>query len=219
MMSQGAAVHSEPALPTIDAPKLLCELDPWGRTFLSNLGDLILRREPPPLELTAQPIPVAPDKFIRIGIDGWHFVESGAYHLAILTALYFLSTLPFRHAPQLQSPFRDTKIEYYPLTDYLPPINTGKREDVKSRKGEPKLAKQEILSVPPEPDNKRQTIKTPPPIKLQQDVSLPNIVAWTPVPAQQPIAASARSVSKLAIPQLDVPVIEPTPDVSKVHAR
>jgi len=218
-MSEGAAVRSEPDLTPTNPPGLLCELEPWHRTFLRNLGDFMLRREPPPLELTAEPVPVAPDKFIRTGIDSWRFAESGAYHLAVLTAVYFLSTLPFHHALPLQSPFRDTKVEYYPLSDYLPPINTGKREAVKSRKGEPKMAKQEILSVPPEPDNKRQTIITPPKVKLQQDVALPNIVAWTPVPAQQPIAASARQVSKLTIPQFEVPVVEPAADVSKVHAK
>jgi len=53
---------------------------------------------------------------------------------------------------------------------------------MKSRKGAPKLAKQEILSVPPEPDNNHQTIITPPKVKLTHDVPLPNIVAWTPVP-------------------------------------
>lgn len=216
-MSEGAAVRSEPDLSTMNPPGLLCELEPWHRTFLRNLGDLVLRRAPPPLELTAEPVPIGPDKFIRTGIDSWRFAESGAYHLAVLTAVYFLSTLPFHHAPPLESPFQNTKVEYYPLSDYLPPINTGKSEAVKSRKGEPKLAKQEILSVPPEPDNRRQTIITPPKVKLQQDVALPNIVAWTPVPAQQPIAASARQVSKLTIPQFDVPVIEPAADVSKVH--
>ena len=44
---------------------------------------------------------------------------------------------------------------------------------MKPRKGAPKLAKQEILSVPPEPDNNHQTIVTPPKVKLKQDVRCP----------------------------------------------
>ncbi len=90
---------------------------------------------------------------------------------------------------------------------------------MKSRKGEPKLAKQEILSVPPEPDNNHQTIVTPPKVKLDHDVKLPNIVAWTPVPAAQPIAASAQSVSQLKVPQFDVQVVAPTADISQLKSK
>ena len=46
---------------------------------------------------------------------------------------------------------------------------------MKPRQGAPKLAKQEILSVPPEADNNHQTIVTPPKVKLNHDVALPNI--------------------------------------------
>jgi TonB family protein len=90
---------------------------------------------------------------------------------------------------------------------------------MKPRKGAPKLAKQEILSVPPNPDNNHQTIVTPPNIKLKQDVALPNIVAWTPVPAAQPIAASARSASQRKVPQLEPQVVGPAADVSQVKPK
>ncbi len=204
----------------IDPPELLCELEPWHRPFLRNLGDLFFRREPPPLEITAQPVPVPPDTFIRTGIGPRRFVESGAYHVAIVVAIYILCTLPFFHrSQQLPSPFENTRIEYSPLSDYLPPLNTGRAQTTKPRKGEPKLAKQEILSLPAEADNKRQTIITPPKVKLQQDIPLPNIVAWTPIPAAQPIAASSQSVAKLTLPQFDIPVVEPRADVSKLKTR
>lgn len=219
MMSDGSAVRSEMSVSQTDAPVLLRELEPWPRVFLRNFRDLF-RSEPPPLELTAEPVPVGPDAFIRTGIGPRRFLESYGYHIAFIVAVYLICTLPFfNRTVKLQSPFENTKIEYQPLSDYLPPINTGRPTTPKPRKGEPKLAKQEILSVPPQPDNANQTIITPPKIKLQQDVALPNIVAWTPVPAQQPIAASSRSVSKLTLPQFDVPVVEPTADVSKLRAK
>ena len=209
---QEAAAH--------DCPVLLCELEPWHRVFLRNLGDLILRREPPPLEITSTPVPLRRNYFIKTGIDASRFAESYAFHIAVITVVYVLCSLPaFQRAPQLRSPFQNTQITYYPVSDYLPPINTAAKATMKPRKGAPKLAKQEILSVPSAPDNKHQTIVTPPKIKLQQDIKLPNIVAWTAVPAAQPVAASARSVSQLQVPQLTPEVIAPTADVSKLHEK
>jgi TonB family protein len=218
MMSQGTAARPDPKNPLTDVPFLLWELPPWHRGFFRNLADLF-RSAPPPLELTAEPIPVGPDTFIRTGINPRRFAESGAYHIALVVAVYVICTLPLLHrAPQLRSPFENTKVEYYPVSEYLPPVNTGKTDAPKSRKGSPKLAKQEILSVPPQPDNAKQTVITPPKIKLQQDVALPNIVAWTALPGQ-PIAASSQAVNKLTVPQFDMPVVEPRADVSKLRAN
>jgi TonB family protein len=219
-MSESTVVQAQRDVSAHEAPVLLCELEPWGRVFFRNLADVLLGREPAPVEITAQPVPVRRDYFIRTGIDPERFFESYAGHIAFLTAVYILCTIPlFRHTPKLESPFENSRVEYYPVSEYLAPIQTGKRADMKPRKGAPKLAKQEILSVPPEPDNNHQTIVTPPKIKLQQDVRVPNIVAWTQVPAAQPIAASARSASQLKVPQLDPQVVGPAADVSQVKPK
>ncbi len=94
--------------------------------------------------------------------------------------IYVASTSAWFNRPvKLDSPFANTAVDHYALSEYLPPINTGPRGQAKPRKGAPKLAKQEILSVPPNPDNTHQTIVTPPNVKLNHDVPLPNIVAWT----------------------------------------
>src|SRR5664280_53815 len=130
-------------------PALLCEMEPWHRVLLRNLGDLLLRREPPPLEITAQPVTLRPGYFIRTGIDAYRFAESYAGHIAFIIVVYLVCTLPlFNRSPKLQSPFENTKVEYYPVSEYLPPIDTASKAPMKSRKGAPKLAKQEILSVP-----------------------------------------------------------------------
>jgi TonB family protein len=201
-------------------PALLSELEPWHRVFLRNLGDFVLRREPPPVEVTALPVALRPGYFIRTGIDAYRLAESYAGHIAFVIALYLVCTLPFfNRAPKLQSPFENTKVAYYPVSEYLPPLNTASEAQVKPRKGEPKLARQEILSVPPEPDNNHQTIVTPPKVKLDHDVKLPNIVAWTPVPAAQPVAASAQSVSQLKVPQFETQVVAPTADVSQLKSK
>ena len=149
-MSDGTIDQPQRELSAHEAPSLLCELEPWGRVFLRNLGDLLLRREPPPVEITAQPVPLRPGYFIRTGIDAERFFESYAGHLAFITVVYILCTIPLlRRAPQLRSPFDNTKVEYYPVSEYLPPIQTGNKAAMKPRRGAPKLAKQEILSVPP----------------------------------------------------------------------
>jgi TonB family protein len=201
-------------------PALLCELEPWHRVFFRNLGDLLLHRQPPPVETTAQPVALRPGYFIRTGIDAYRFAESYAGHIAFIIVVYLVCTLSFfSRPPKLQSPFENTKVEYYPVSEYLPPINTASEAPMKPRQGAPKLAKQEILSVPPEADNNHQTIVTPPKVKLNHDVALPNIVAWTPVPAAQPIAASARPVSQLKVPQFDPQVVSPTADVSQLKSK
>ncbi len=214
-MSGVTGVRSQREAATADSPVLLRELEPWHRVFLSNLGDLLLRREPPPFATTTKPVALRRDYFIKTGVEPTRFLESYSGHVAFIALIYLICTLPFfNRTPQLHSPFENTKVEYYPLSEYLPPINTAAKAQMKPRKGAPKLAKQEILSVPANPDNTHQTIVTPPKIKLDHDVAVPNIVAWTPVPAAQPLAASARSVSQLKVPQLQPDVVAPTADVS-----
>jgi len=202
-----------------DAPVLHYELEPWWRVFWRNLTDFILRREPAPVETTSQPIPVPEEKWVDTELGPRHFLESYGGHIALVVVIYILSTAAWFNRPvKLESPYANTTVDHYALSDYLPPINTGPRGEAKPRKGQPKLAKQEILSVPPNPDNNRQTIVTPPNIKLNRDVPLPNIVAWTNIPGQ-PIAASQKQLSQLKMPQFTPQVVEPAADVSKLKSR
>ena len=218
-MSEGSAAEVASHAGLHEAPTLNYELEPWGRTFARNLADLLLRREPPPLELTSEPAPVPPDTFVDTGLNWRTIAESYAGHIAFVAIVYFISVTLFQRPVKLESPFQNTAVSYYPVSEYLPPINTGQQGAAKPRKGEPKLAKQEILSVPPNPDNYRQTIVTPPQVKLNKDVPLPNVVAWTPVPAAQPIAASSPKVSQLKIPQFQQQVVEPSADVSGLKPK
>ena len=218
-MSEVAAARVKPEAATVEPPVLLRELEPRHRVFLGNLGDTLLRREPPPVETTATPIPVPQGYFIQTGVNLWRVAESYGGHIAFVVMVYLVCTLPFfNRAPKLV-PVQNNEISYYPVSEYLPPINTAAKAAMKPRHGAPKLAKQEILSVPPNADNNHQTIVTPPKVKLDHDVALPNIVAWTPIPSTQPVAASARSVSQLRAPQLDPDVVPPAADVSKLHDK
>jgi TonB family protein len=218
-MPEVTAPQAQEDIASHDAPALHYELEPRLRVFWRNLTDLVARREPPPLETSSQPVPVPPETWIRTGLDARHYLESYGYHIAFIVVVYFVSTSSFfNRQVQLQSPLENTAVDHYALSEYLPPINTGPRGEAKPRKGQPKLAKQEILSVPPNPDNNHQTIVTPPQVKLNHDVPLPNIVAWTNIPGQ-PIAASSRQLSQLKLPQFAPQVVEPTADISKLKSK
>ncbi len=65
-------------------------------------------------------------------------------------------------------------------------------------KADPEIARQPIISVPPEADNRSQTIVTPPNVKLKRDLALPNIVAWS-------------DKDKEERPRLDIPAVPLTP--------
>jgi TonB family protein len=215
MMSEVTAARTQQEPASADSPVLLRELESWPRAFFRNLGDLVFRREPPPVEISAKPVELRRDYFIKTGIAPVRFLESYSGHIAFVIAVYLVCTLPFfNRQPLLQNPAENTSLQYVPVSDYLPPINTAAKQQMKARKGAPKLAKQEILSVPANPDNTHQTIITPPKVKLNKDVALPNIVAWTPIPSTQPVAASARSVSQLTVPQFQPEVVAPTADLS-----
>jgi TonB family protein len=202
-----------------DAPTLYFELEPRFSVFRRNLSDLLLRREPPPIETTSEPVPIPEEKWISVNLGPRHILESYGYHIALIIVIYVASTSSwFSHPVKLESPYAHTEVDHFALSEYLPPINTGPRGEAKPRKGEPKLAKQEIISVPPNPDNLRQTVVTPPNIKLNRDVPLPNIVAWTNIPAP-PVAAANRQLSQLKLPQFAPQVVEPTADVSKLKSR
>ncbi|HEY1732472.1 MAG TPA: TonB family protein [Terriglobales bacterium] len=213
-MSEVTAARTQQEAAIADSPVLLRELEPRHRVFLRNLGDLLFRREPPAVDITARPAELRPDYFIKTGIAPVRFLESYGGHIAFVIAVYLICTLPFFNRPPEVKPVENSHIEYVPLGDYLPPMNTAEKQQMKPRKGAPKLARQEILSVPANPDNSHQTIVTPPKIKLAHDVPMPNIVAWTSIPAAQPVAASARSVSQLTVPQFTPDVVAPTADVS-----
>jgi len=219
-MSEGTAAQTMAEEGLHEAPSLQYELEPWGRVFRRNLADLIFRREPPPLELTSEPGPVPADIFVDKNLNWRKIAESYGGHIVFVAVVYVVTVAFFQRQPvQLQSPFENKEISYYPVSEYLPPINTGHKGLTKERKGQPKLAKQEILSLPPNPDNREQTIVTPPQVKLNKNVAVPNIVAWTAVPSRQPIAASSTSVAQLKIPEFQQQVVEPRADVSGLKPK
>ena len=202
---------------TLAPPTLLVEQEPWARTFSHNLADLLARRKPGAAEISSSPGEFWPDVFVSSYIPWRRLGESVGYHVAaIAIVLGLIHIWPHPIQPTRMAAFDPESVIYYPASEYLPPLDTGKRS-ANPRKGDPAPAKQPILSVPPEADNRRQTIITPPNVKLDHDVPLPNIVAWGNSNIPIPMAATART--SLNLPAVPVSVVPPSADVNTASSR
>lgn len=195
-------------------PRLLLELEPWWPTFRRNLADFLLRREPKPVQVTSRPGAYWPDVFVSRRVPPRSLAASGLYHIALVAVLYALPSWWLLQLPPPQAGPERKPLAYYDVSEYLPPVNNGSAPAKVARKGKPAYAPQVIISAPDHPDNFSQTIVDPStPVKLPQNVPMPNLVIWTPVPAAAPVAASAGN--RLRLPAMPVSVVAPPPDPGK----
>jgi TonB family protein len=205
------AVAAEPETASEGELTLLPHLEPWGWNFLRNLRDTFLLRGAPAVDITAPPGEFWPDVFVRRALPWRGFFESGFGHVVVIAGIWGLSSIwPTR--PQLTPvhTFDRSQVIYFSPSEYLPPLETGDVKPSESRQPDPEYAKQPILSVPPEADNHRQTIVSPPEVRLSQDIATPNIVAWGDHSVPVPLAATERDAP--AVNSLTVPVVAPPPD-------
>jgi TonB family protein len=199
-------------------PRLLPDLEPWGRTFRRNLADTLLRRRPPAVRISSSPAPFWPDVFVHQRLPWGAFVESILYHLIVFAAAWGIMPLfpQPRHVVQVRR-FDPADVIYYSPSEYLPPLDTGRPHLAKPSQGDPEFARQPILSVPPESDNRHQTIVTPPEVKINHDVELPNLVAWGDHTVPVPGAALERNNPRL--PVLPNQIVAPAPEVDRTSNR
>lgn len=198
------------------APTLLITLEPWHRVFLRNLRDSLWPHRQPQVSLSL----VSPtaefwdDVFVHSRLPWGRFVESAIFHTAAIMVLWSSAQL-WPAKPRVVHPlvFHSSEVAYYDAAEYLPPLDTGEPTFPLPQKGDPEHAPQPIISVPPEPDNRQQTIVTPPKLKLSHDVPLPNVVAWPQAQPAIPLAATAQA-SDLRIPALPSSVVAPPPEVA-----
>jgi TonB family protein len=199
-------------------PRLLTELEPWGRTFGRNLADFLLRRRPPAVAISSPPAPFWPDVFVTRPLPWFAFAESILYHgIFVVLAWGFSTFLATRPQVVQVRRFDPAEVIYYSPSEYLAPLDTGSSHPAKPHEGDPEFAKQPILSVPPEADNRHQTIVTPPDIELTRDVATPNIVAWGDHTVPVPGAAIERQPAQL--PALPGQIVAPVPDVQQAGNR
>jgi TonB family protein len=208
--------------------QLQVELRPRPGVFFENLRDLVLPRGLPPLELSSAPAPFWPDVFVKRELPWNRFAQSCAYHVIAFAALIGMTRF-FALQPQVvaRPAFDHAQVIYYQPSEYLPPLDTRIVHAGPRQKADPEFSRQPIISVPPEAENRAQTIVTPPNVKLKRDVALPNLVAW-PDKMQKPRLAippvpltPAADIARMA-PQMDSSVVSPPPDASHlahVHLR
>jgi TonB family protein len=210
--------ETEPSAPEL---LLLIAPEPWPRVFLHNFRDLFRRPDPVQLHLDSAPAAFWPDVFVHRGLPWGRFLQSGAYHILALALIWagarFLALQP---QPAIRPAFTHADVVYYTPSEYLPPLDTRRPNPAPARKADPEYSAQPIISVPPEADNRSQTLfthkdVTPPNIQLQHDVALPNVVAWSGKP-ELPIgpapAVPASEITRLA-PRMERSVIAPPPDI------
>ncbi len=195
------------------APSFLVDLEPWHRVFFRNLADLFRPGQPAPIVVSSRPGSFWPDVFVTSRLPWSRFAQSAVCHVVVVVALWG-SVRFWPQPPQvLNRPvFNRADVIYYAPSEYLPPLDTGGPRRPLPRKGEPEHSAQPIISVPAEADNQTQTIVTPSDIKINHDVALPNIVAWSQKAQPAVPLASTATAANLRLPALPVTAVAPAPD-------
>jgi TonB family protein len=199
----------------VSSPVFLVDLPAWHTVFFRNLLDLFRPGQPDPFKPSSPPGSFWPDVFVTSGLPWSRFALSVLTHVAAIAAILGSAQLwPQRPEVVVRQAFDRADVIYYAPSEYLPPLDTGGTRKPLPKTGDPAYAPQPIISVPPEADNRRQTIVTASDLKLNYDVPLPNIVAWSQTPAQPsvPLASTSAAATNLRVPTLSVPAVAPTPE-------
>jgi TonB family protein len=160
------------------------------------------------------------DVFVQQKLPWGRFLQSALLHTAAVALIWTISLSWIRQQKILdRAAFDRSSLVTYSPEEYLPPLDTGASEAPKAQKGEPAYAKQPILSVPREADNRSQTIVVPPDLKLDRDVPLPNIVATGAIVPAVPLDATRASSSLSRMVAPETPVVAPAPDVQFARDR
>jgi TonB family protein len=152
------------------------------------------------------------DVFVQQKLPWGRFLQSALLHAAAAALIWAITLSWIRQQNILaRAAFDRSSLVTYSPEEYLPPLDTGASEAPKAQTGDPVYAKQPILSVPPEADNRSQTIVVPPDLKLDRDVALPNIIATGAIVPAVPLDATRSPLTHIVAPETQV--VAPAPDV------
>jgi protein TonB len=152
------------------------------------------------------------DVFVQQKLPWGRFLQSALLHTAAAVLIWTTSLAWIRQQKILdRTPFDRSSLVTYTPEEYLPPLDTGASEAPKEQKGDPAYAKQPILSVPREADNRSQTVVVPPDVKLDHDVPLPNMIATGAILPAVPLDVTRAPLKRVVAPEMQV--VAPTPDV------
>jgi TonB family protein len=188
--------------------KLLVERDPASAEFRSEVRNAL---HPPDLA-EKDKFALWQDVFVEQELPWRRFVQSAVLHTAAVALIWTISLAWIRQQKILErAAFDRSSLVTYLPQEYLKPLDTGASEAPKTQKGDPVYAKQPIISVPREADNREQTILAPPDLKLNKDVPLPNIVATGAIAPAVPLDATRTPLSRINAPETQV--VAPAPEV------
>ncbi|MFI5113577.1 MAG: energy transducer TonB [Terriglobales bacterium] len=201
--------------PDRNSVKLLVELEPRRRAFWSSVRAAL---HPVPLSDGGE-LGLWRDVFVRQPLPWRRFFQSAVLHAGALALIWMVSLAWIRQQSMLARPAfdRSSLITYSP-EEYLPPLDTGRSESEPASQGDPVYAKQSIISVPREADNRTQTIVTPPDLHLDRDVALPNIVAVAPTAPAIPLDAT-RAPLRMMTAATETSVVAPAPELNAARSR
>ena len=209
-----------------DLLRPLVERDPASPEFRSGVRAALHPAPRPALRPTELPgaeeveFDLWRDVFVQQKLPWGRFLQSALLHTAAVALVWTISLSWIRQQKILDhAAFDRSSLVTYSPEEYLPPLDTGASEAPKTQKGDPVYAKQPILSVPREADNRSQTIVVPPDLKLDRDVPLPNIVATGAIVPAIPLDATRPSLSSTRIVAPETQVVAPAPDVQFARDR
>jgi TonB family protein len=192
--------------------KLSLERDPASPELRSGVQTVLGLQEPAAELPTMGEFDLWRDVFVQQKLPWGRFLQSVLLHAAAVALLYTISLAWIRQRQILdRAAFDRSSLVTYTPEDYLPPLDTGASDVAKVETGDPVYAKQPILSVPPEADNRSQTIVVPPDLKLNRDVAMPNIIATGAIVPAVPLDATRAPSTRLVAPEMQV--VAPAPDV------
>src|SRR2546427_1964541 len=200
--------------PNRNSLQLLVELEPRGRAFWSSVAAALRPVRP----VRESELGLWRDVFVRRGMPWGRFLQSVVLHSGAFALIWMLSPAWLNQQDVAVSPtFDRSSVITYSPKEYLPPLDTGVADPAPPAKGDPEYARQPILSVPPEADNRRQTIVAPPDVRLNHDVALPNIIAMSDPAAVVPLEATRAPLNRLAAPETQV--VAPAPELDTAQSR
>ena len=206
-------------------PRLLVELPSRPKVFFGNLLYNLFPWQLSRLQLQSAPAPFWPDVFVERRLPWSGFLKSGAFHvIAIIILVGLAQVLSLGPRVEPKPSFDHSQVIYYQPSEYLPPLDTRSASTEPPLEADPAPARQAVISVPPEADNRSQTIVTAPNVKLKKDIAMPNVVAWSNTVVKPRLAIPAAPLSPTAeitrlAPSLPNSVAAPPRDAAPLRRR
>ena len=204
-------------IPARKITRLLIDHDPASPEFREGVRDS-LRPQLAAVPNPSKDLDLFHDVFVQRPLPWGRFLQSAILHTAAVALIWAVSLAWLRQQRLLDpKPFDRSSLITYTPEENLPPLDTGSAEPPKTQAGDPVFAKQPIISVPREADNRSQTIVAPPDLKLTQDVPMPNIIATGTIAPSVPLDATSARTNRLTAP--DTQVVEAAPDADFARDR